>query len=140
MSTFFECSNYSRFVLFCFCFFVYFVLFCFFFCVCVLPFSASSLVQAVVFAVFCLFVFALFCFVFLFVSLAPLSQSSIYILSKLLPLAKNNAFTFWGWSIIVLRHQGGLFFLFFVFLIKTPSVLQLSGFCPIHGTSLAAFS
>ena len=57
------------------------------------------------------------CFVFCFFSLAPLSYSSSYILSELLPLTKNNAFTFRGWCNHCLAWLGRFF------KIKTPFVL-----------------
>ena len=91
---------------FAFCFVLSFVFFVCFFSA---PLSQlSSLGRCfccfcfVLFFVFLCLFFVLLCF--LVVSLAPLSQSSSYILFKLLPLTKNNAFTFWGWSIIALRH------------------------------------
>ena len=119
MSTFFECSNYSRFVLFCFMFLLCFVLFCLFFSCSSQPvLQFRPLFLLLFFCVFCLFVclFFLFCFIFfLVVSLAPFSQSSSYILSKLLPLTKNNAFPFIYFQYHCLASLGRFFFSFFVF-------------------------
>ena len=134
MSTFFECSNYSRFVLFCFMFLLCFVLFCLFFSCSSQPvLQFRPLFLLLFFCVFCLFVclFFLFCFIFfLVVSLAPFSQSSSYILSKLHPLTKNNAFPFIYFQYHCLASLGRFFFSFFLFFqITTPSVLQQSGFC-----------
>ena len=79
-----------------------------FFFVCIvfllLLLSVSYLVQAVVFAVdVCVFL------LFMFFSLAPLSYSSGYISSELLPLTKNNAFTFGGWCNHCLASLGRFF-------------------------------
>ena len=65
-----------------------------FFCV-LFFFSCSS--QSVIWfrPLFLLLMFVFF--YFLFFSLAPISYSCSYILSELLPLTKNNAFTFRGW-------------------------------------------
>ena len=120
MSTFFECSNYSRFVLSSFMF----LLFCFvlFFSL-ALPsqFSSLGLCFWCCFFVF-LFVCFLFCFVlfFLVVFLAPFSQSSSYILSKLLPLTKNNAFPFIYFQYHCLASLGRFFFFFFFFRSQPP--------------------
>ena len=65
--------------------------------------AVSYLVKAVVFAVDVCILF------FWFFSLAPLSYSSSYILSELLPLIKNNAFTFWGWCNHCLASLGRFF-------------------------------
>ena len=76
---------------------------------CVLFFFSSCSSQSVIWfrPLFLLLMFV-FCFLFFF-SLAPLSYSSSYILSELLPLTKNNAFTFWGWCNHSLASLGTFF-------------------------------
>ena len=86
---------------------LFFVFFFFFSC-----FSQSVICFRPLF----LFLLLMFVFCFLFFSLAPLSYSSSYILSELLPLIKNNAFTFWGWCNHCLASLGR----FFVFFNQNP--------------------
>ena len=97
---------------------------CRWFCCCFLCFvffSACSSQSVIWFRP--LFLLLIFVFCFLLFSLAPISYSSSYILSELRPLTKNNAFTFRGWCNHCLASLGRLF------TIKTPFVLQQSGFC-----------
>ena len=76
---------------------------CWFFVLFFFSFSSQSVIWFRLLFLLLMFVFC----VSVFFSPAPLSYSSSYILSELLPLTKNNAFTFRGGVIIVLLHQGG---------------------------------
>ena len=76
---------------------------------CVLFFFSCSSQSVIWFRPLFLLLMFVFCVSFFF-SLAPLSYSSSYILSELLPLTKNNAFTFWGWCNHCLASLGRFFF------------------------------
>ena len=131
------CCCFLLFVLFC----VLFSLFVFF-----LLLSVSYLVQAVVFAVFALFCFLFFLCLFfvllcfLVVSLAPLSQSSSYILFKLLLLTKNQRFYFLGVEYHCLASLARFFLFLFRLFNQNPCRSVAIRFLSIHGTKLAAFS